>query len=153
MPHNLAAEKYTICQYMSVGSIKISIAFPMQPKGGTFFLYNLSENVETWDLKKRQIRCALLAISQRSMHITIADLHCRCNQYRWLHGGTYPVKSSSIDLEGNGSKTGDPQFRRFEYWGYYLRDNTIFKEFKDQNSKTSTKPFIRSAPHVKDKVW
>ena len=41
-------------------------------------------------------------------------------------------KSSSIDLEGNKSKTGDPRFRRFEYWGvgthyvlHYLGDNTI----------------------------
>ena len=99
----------------------------------------------------------------------LADFHCRCDQYRWLHGGTYPIKlgdiritkkSSSIDLEGNGSKNGDPRFRRFEYWGvgthyilHYLGDNTIFKGFKHWNSKTSTKPFIRSAPHVKDKVY
>ena len=68
-------------------------------------------------------------------------------------------KSSSIDLEGNKSKTGDPRFQRFEYWGvgthyvlHYLGDNTIFEGFKHRNSKTSTKPFIRSAPHVRDKV-
>ena len=37
---------------------RISTAPPVKPKGGTVFLYNLGENAETWDLKKRQIRCA-----------------------------------------------------------------------------------------------
>lgn len=43
----------------------------------------------------------------------LADFHCRCDQNRWLHGGTYPVKfgdiritkkSSSIDLKGMEAK-------------------------------------------------
>ena len=42
-----------------------------------------------------------------------------------LHGRIYPIKfgdvtmtkkSSSIDFEGNKSKTGDSRFQRFEYW-------------------------------------
>ena len=34
---------------------KLSTAPPVQPEGGTVFLYNLGENSKTWDLQKRQI--------------------------------------------------------------------------------------------------
>ena len=55
----------------------------------------------------------------------LSDLYSRCDQYRWLHGEAYYIKlgdmritkkSSSIDLEGNKNKTGDPRCQRFEYW-------------------------------------
>lgn len=94
----------------------------------------------------------------------------RCDQYRWVHKGTYTLKhetqshkieikkkSSAIDVE-NESK-GDDGFRRFEFWGvgsfymiHYVGDHTIYKSFAHRNSTKQQKPFIRSAPFVKDKV-
>ena len=54
---------------------------------------------------------------------------------------------------------GDDRFRRYEYWGiesyfmmHYVGNCTIFEGFCHRNSKDNTKPYIRSAPHVKDKV-
>ena len=97
----------------------------------------------------------------------IIILSCRCDQYRWVHQGTRTLKhrnhynickkSSVIDTELD--KKGDKRFRRHEYWGvgsiflvHYLGDSTIFRNFKHRSSKKNTKPFVRSAPHVKKKV-
>ena len=93
----------------------------------------------------------------------------RCDQYRWVHKGTYPIKhnsgvmmkkkSSTIDIPNDNAGRGDDRFRRYEYWGiesylliHYVRDCTVFEGFCHRSSKDNTKPFIRSAPHVKDKV-
>lgn len=35
---------------------------------------------------------------------------------------------------------------------HYVGDHTVFVPFKHRNSQKQIKPFIRSAPHVKDKV-
>ena len=63
-----------------------------------------------------------------------------------------------IDMQQK-KKGGDSRFRRHEYWGFnsmfilhYLGDHTIFKGFKHRNSKVQTKPFVTTAPHVKEKV-
>ena len=97
-----------------------------------------------------------------------AALPCRCDQYRWVHKGTYPVKhdgvvmkkkSSTIDIPNDNTGKGDNRFHRYEYWGigsyffmHYVGDCTISEGFCHRNSKDNTKPFIRSAPHVKGKV-
>jgi len=68
-------------------------------------------------------------------------------------------KSGAIDLDTE-DKRGDSSFRRFEYWGigsyfllHYIGDNTLFKGFSHHNRKNDkSKPFVRSAPHVKEKV-
>ena len=68
-------------------------------------------------------------------------------------------KSSTIDVPNENSGKGDDNFRRFEYWGigpyflvHYVGDSTVFEGFSHRNSKDTIKPFIRSAPHVKEKV-
>ena len=35
---------------------------------------------------------------------------------------------------------------------HYLGDHTVLKGFKHHNSKVKVKPFVTSAPHVKEKV-
>ena len=35
---------------------QISTAPPVQPKGGTVFLYNLGEDSDKWDLQKKKLR-------------------------------------------------------------------------------------------------
>ena len=64
-----------------------------------------------------------------------------------------------IDMEEKKKGEGDPRFRCHEYWGFssmfilhYLGDHTVFKGFKHRNSKVKVKPFVTSAPHVKEKV-
>jgi len=54
--------------------------------------------------------------------ITVICL-ARCDQYRWVYKGTYPIKhdsgivmkkkSSTIDVPNNNSGKGDDRFRRF----------------------------------------
>ena len=68
-------------------------------------------------------------------------------------------KSSTIDVPNDNSGKGDDKFCRFEYWGigpyflvHYVGDSTVFEGFSHRNSKDTIKPFIRSAPHVKEKV-
>jgi len=50
--HNLTAEEvYDLLVHVSgKHKDKKSIAPPVQPKGGTVFLYDLGENAKTWDL-------------------------------------------------------------------------------------------------------
>ena len=68
-------------------------------------------------------------------------------------------KSSAIDLNSVDNK-GDNRFRRFEYWGigsyfmlHHVGDDTLYQGFSHRNRKNDTsKPFVRLAPHVKDKV-
>ena len=64
-----------------------------------------------------------------------------------------------VDVEGEVKGKGDNCFRRHEYWDsgpffilHYIGDSTVFKGFKHRNSKVQTKPFVTSAPHVKEKV-
>lgn len=92
----------------------------------------------------------------------------RCDQYRWVHKGTRTIrfgnnsfknKSGSIDLVNIEKESGDSRFKRIEYWGigssymmHYIGDDAIFTPFSHRNSKKSTKPFVRSAPHIKEKV-
>lgn len=66
-------------------------------------------------------------------------------------------KTSTIDLKD--SPHGDNRFYRYEYWGidsmfilHYVGDCHIFEGFQHRNSKYKKRPFIRSAPCVKDKV-
>ena len=57
---------------------------------------------------------------------------------------------------------GNPQFRRWEYWGFasyfcmhYTGDHSVFTPFCHRNAKPDLehcKQFIRSAPFVKEKV-
>ena len=51
------------------------------------------------------------------------------------------------------------QFRRWEYWGFSslfilhsTGDHTVFSGFAHRNSRKISRPFIRSAPYVKEKV-
>ena len=92
----------------------------------------------------------------------------RCDQYRWVHKGTrtfdrgnYSVKkkTGAIDVAGIEKQTGDNSFKRLEYWGigssyliHYLGDHNAFVPCAHRNSKKSTKPFVWSAPHIKEKV-
>lgn len=64
-----------------------------------------------------------------------------------------------IDSEDKKKGEGDSRFRRHEYWGvgqffliHYFGDHTVFKSFRHHNSKIQEKPFVTSAPHVKEKV-
>ena len=91
----------------------------------------------------------------------------RCDQYRWVHKGTrtfdhgnYSVKkkTGAIDVAGIEKQTGDNSFKRLEYWGigssyliHYLGDHNAFVPCAHRNSKKSTKPFVRSAPHIKER--
>lgn len=68
-------------------------------------------------------------------------------------------KSSAIDIPDGNAHKGDERFRIYEYWGigshflmHYVGDCTVFEGFCHRNSKDNCKPFIRSAPHVKEKV-
>lgn len=92
----------------------------------------------------------------------------RCDQYRWAHQGTRSFKfgifemkrkTSAIDVNDVDKQSGDNRFKRLEYWGigssyliHYLGDQEIYKPFSHRNSKKSFKPFVRSAPHIKEKV-
>lgn len=93
---------------------------------------------------------------------------CRCDQYRWVTKGVYTIKcfgqeikkrSNAVDSEILSQKEGDDRFRRWEYWGYkcyfllhYTGDHTVYKAFPHRSLKQAPKPFIRSAPFVKEKV-
>lgn len=82
--------------------------------------------------------------------------------------GVYDVKhdgkelkkrSNAIDGKFCDPKKGNKQFHRWEYWGFedlfilhYTGDHSVFQNFKHRNSKKETRPFIRSAPFVKEKV-
>jgi hypothetical protein len=142
-----AAEVYDILSDSSTYKKCLSSLPPVQPKGGTLYVYDLGNDgtEDTWKVKKRKLRC---------------------DQYRWVRIRSYVVKhqgheiskkSSMIDTESNSK--GDNGFRRYEYWGirslfliHYVEDHTVFKVFQHRNSKINTKPFVRSAPHVKEKV-
>ena len=92
----------------------------------------------------------------------------RCDQYKWVHKGTRTVifedyaikkKTASIDVKDKEKATDDNSFKRLEYWGigsfylvHYLGDHTVLVPFEHRNSKNNTKPFIRSAPFIKEKV-
>ena len=69
------------------------------------------------------------------------------------------MKKKSSAIDSMDKKGGDNRFRRFEFWGigtyfmlHYLGDDAVFQAFCHRNSKSTSKPFVRSAPHVKDKV-
>ena len=101
------------------------------------------------------------------MHSFMYDAY-RCDQYRWAHQGTRSFhfgklemkrKTSAIDVNDGGKLSGDNRFKRLEYWGiqssyliHYIGDHEILKPFGHRNSKKSCKPFVRSAPHIKEKV-
>jgi len=68
-------------------------------------------------------------------------------------------KTSAIDVKGEKRNTGDNSFKKLEYWGiqssyliHYLGDHQVYVPFEHRNCRKSTKPFVRSAPHVKEKV-
>ena len=69
-------------------------------------------------------------------------------------------KTSAIDVIDGGKQSGDNRFKRLEYWGtgsiylvHYFGDQAIYKPFSHRNSKQySCRSFLRSAPHIKDKV-
>ena len=68
-------------------------------------------------------------------------------------------RSNAIDDESCDRRKGNGNFHRWEYWGYkdlylmhYTGDHTVFQAFKHRNSQKSKRPFIRSAPSVKEKV-
>ena len=76
--------------------------------------------------------------------------------------GKYSIKkkTGAIDVKDRKSEIGDNSFKRFEYWGigssyliHYLGDHTIYKPFQHRNCKKASKLFVRSAPHIKEKVW
>ena len=76
--------------------------------------------------------------------------------------GKYSIKkkTGAIDVKDRKSEIGDNSFKRFEYWGigssyliHYLGDHTIYKSFQHRNCKKASKPFVRSAPHIKEKVY
>ena len=93
---------------------------------------------------------------------------CRCDQYRWVHLGVYNVKCEGIVLKKRSNaiedelcdrRKGNRNFQRWDYWGYkdlylvhYTGDHTVFHPFKHRSAQKSKRPFIRSAPHVKEKV-
>ena len=97
-------------------------------------------------------------------------VHCnyRCDQYKWIHKGTRSIdckgytikkKTAAIDGKDMNKATGNNLFKRFEYWGvgsyfllHYLGDHTLFVPFEHRNSKKNAKPFVRSAPFIKEKV-
>jgi len=65
-------------------------------------------------------------------------------------------KTSAIDVKGEKRNTGD---KRLEYWGiqssyliHYLGDHRVYVPFEHRKYRKSTKPFVRLAPHVKEKV-
>ena len=90
----------------------------------------------------------------------------RCDQYRWVSKGVYTIncknavlkkRSNHIDNKNSGKKQGDSRFRRWEYWGYnsalhYTGDHSVYESFSHCSSEAQSKPFIRSAPYVKEKV-
>lgn len=93
----------------------------------------------------------------------------RCDQYRWVHKGLYDVISSTVTLKKRSNvvdskqcsdrKQGNDQFHRWEYWGYkdffmlhYTGDHTAYEPFEHRNAKHIKRPYIRSAPFVKEKV-
>ena len=161
---NATVANITLHKVSCIGTLYFYLAEGVGKSGGGSAFRALSRGYVHWASGQME----KLEINVQNPMFCHVRCTLKCDQYRWLHGGTYPIKfgdiritkkSNSIDLEENGSKTGDPRFRRFEYWGvrthyvlHYLGDNIIFKGFKHKNSKISTKPFIRSAPHVKDKV-
>ena len=66
-------------------------------------------------------------------------------------------KNRMIDLEEE--EKGDNRFRRFEYWGigpffmlHYVGDHSVFKPFTHRSPSKQTKPYILSAPIVKEEV-
>jgi len=69
-------------------------------------------------------------------------------------------KTASIDVKDmKNLHTGNNSFKRLEYWGvgsyfllHYPGDHTFFVQFKHRNSKKNTKPFVKSAPFIKEKV-
>ena len=84
-----------------------------------------------------------------------------CQHNRRVPSGNYSVKkkTGAIDVAGIEKQTGDNSFKRLEYWGigssyliHYLGDHNAFVPCAHRNSKKSTKPFVRSAPHIKEKV-
>ena len=81
------------------------------------------------------------------------------NPLGYVTGLCNEAKSSTIDILNDNTSKGDNRFHRYEYWGigsyffmHYVGDCTILEGFCHRNSKDNTKPFIRSAPHVKGKV-
>lgn len=106
--------------------------------------------------------------SSQSLNVSIYVYIFRCDQYRWIHQGTRTLnhpsgdtiyrKSSVIDADSDG-RHGDKRFKRHEYWGvgqhyiiHYIGDDTVSQNFANRNSKEKSRPFIRSAPHIKNKV-
>ena len=82
----------------------------------------------------------------------------------------YPLKGNSFELKKRSnvlddkscSKKGEgnDKFRRWEYWGFecyflmhYTGDYTVFVPFAHRGAKNQKNPFIRSAPHIKEKVF
>ena len=71
---------------------------------------------------------------------------------------SFKKKTGFIDVKDEEKNVGDSTFKRLEYWGigssylvHYMGDHTIFQPFSHRNSNKS-KPFVRSAPHIKEKV-
>ena len=72
---------------------------------------------------------------------------------------TFKKRSNAIDDSSLPAGQGDMQFRRWEYWGFgslfvlhYTGDHTAYNSFSHRSSKDQQKPFIRSAPFIKEKV-
>ena len=92
----------------------------------------------------------------------------RCDQYRWVTKGVYTVRSGGYEFKKRSNAVdnislkkneGDSLFRRWEYWGvesyfilHYTGDHSIYTAFQHRSATTNKKPFVRSAPYVKEKV-
>ena len=101
------------------------------------------------------------------IYIAMLCLLRRYDQYKWVQKGTrtfkfgvlsFNKKAGFIDEKDEETDIGDNTFKRLEYWSvgssyliHYMGDHTLFEPFTHRNSKLS-KPFVRSAPHIKEKV-
>ena len=74
---------------------------------------------------------------------------------------TLKKRSNAVDSASLPVGEGDMNFRRWEYWGFgsffvlhYTGNHNVFSSFAHRTAKAqqSQKPFIRSAPFVKEKV-
>ena len=62
-------------------------------------------------------------------------------------------------MKDKEKNVGSNTFKRLEYWGigssyliHYMGDHAIFQPFSHRNSSNKPKLFVRSAPHIKEKV-
>uniref|UniRef100_A0A1X7T231 SWIM-type domain-containing protein n=1 Tax=Amphimedon queenslandica TaxID=400682 RepID=A0A1X7T231_AMPQE len=144
-------EAFEVIDILSTVSSKdLSRSPPVLPKEGELYVFHLGEDSQLRNKNKRKFRC---------------------DQYRWVNKGVFAVKCSNgleltkrsnyIDRADLPRNKGDERFRRWEFWGYknlfvlhYTGDHSVFSPFAHRSAKLSevSRPFIRSAPFVKEKV-